>query len=281
MIQIVLFAMLCAFCTMVLIAPIAMSKKGVSYLIIFIVPALSLSLYMAKGAPGLSSQPALYDTNDERIAMRNIVRDEMDALRAVYENPEDKEAIMYLAGVQIAQTKFGEAISYLENALVKWEDDPDLKLQLSAAYFANGLLLVEKDLKQDSLQSLYDARRLAPEKAPFLPDLKMFIQELEKMNGIEPSEPEPELEAEAIIPEEEMIEEDTVEEKIEIEEFETLHLAEEDNFAIDYKKESLLEPEAYPALTEDSAEESEKEGEEEEEEEDNKLMRFLKKLELP
>ena len=193
MFQIIIFALLCAICTMILIAPIAMSKKFVSYLIIFLVPAFSLSLYMNKGTPGLPSQPVIYDTNAERIAMRGIVREEMDALKAIYENPEDKEKLMYLAGVQIAQGKFGEAISYLENALVTWEEDRDLKLQLSAAHFAHGLLLIEKNMKQDALQSLYDARRTAPDKAPFLADLIMFTQELEKMNGIEVTiEPEPE-----------------------------------------------------------------------------------------
>ncbi|MDH5722688.1 MAG: hypothetical protein OEY94_05135 [Alphaproteobacteria bacterium] len=197
MYQIILFALLCAFCTMVLIAPIAMSKKFVSYLIIFLVPAFSLSLYMIKGAPGMPSQPALYDTNDERIAMRGIVKDEMNALKTLYENPEDKRNLMVLAGIQVAQGKFGEAISYLENALMKWEDDQDLKLQLGAAHFAQGLLLIEQNMREDALQSFYNARRITPKEAPFLPDLIMFTQELEKMSGVEimiepePDEPEP------------------------------------------------------------------------------------------
>jgi len=145
MIQIVIFAVLCAVCTMILVAPIAISRKKTAYILISLVPALSLGVYIVKGSPGLPSQPVMFDTNDERKAMRNIVKDELEAMKSFYDAPEDKEALMHLASLQIAQGKFDDATSHLEHGLQQWEGDRDLKLQLSAAHFARGLLLVEKN----------------------------------------------------------------------------------------------------------------------------------------
>ncbi|MGH1403608.1 MAG: tetratricopeptide repeat protein [Alphaproteobacteria bacterium] len=96
--------------------------------------------------------------------------------------PDDINLLTELAGNLIAQEKFDEAITLLENALEKQMHD-DLSLQLSTAYFAKGLLHAEKKNYDTALSLLRQAHAKAPSNAPFLPDILHFVKIIENQKS--------------------------------------------------------------------------------------------------
>jgi len=171
-------AVLCAFATIYLIAPVATSHLKLGYALMILIPCVTLGLYMRLGAPGLMAQPAMFDTNENRLNARAMASDELETMRALSENPDDTLLIMRLAGLRIGQGRFDEATGLLKASIPKFPEDDNLKMQLGAALMAKGLLQAESGDYSAALLTLEESKSAAPPSAPFYADIEGFITKI-------------------------------------------------------------------------------------------------------
>lgn len=183
MISIALCAILCAVASIALIAPIAHKHQRLSYALMMAIPCVALGLYMLLGAPGLPSRPALFDTDESRAQARAMAREELEAMKAVSQSPDDVMAYMRLAGLRIGQGKFDEAIDLLTNAIALFPEDDNLKMQRGAAIFAKGILHAENGELPQALLTLQDALDKTPPTAPFYADIQSIINKIESLKN--------------------------------------------------------------------------------------------------
>ena len=175
---IILCAVLCAAATLTLIAPVARTRPRLCYALMVIIPCASLGLYLFLGAPGLPSQPALFDTDPQNLEARALVSEELEAMKALSEDPDNIMNIMRLAGLRIGQGHFEDAERLLRASITRFPDEENLKMQLGAALFAHGLLLAENQDFPNSILKLEDALEITPEAAPFRTDIPKIIDAL-------------------------------------------------------------------------------------------------------
>ena len=171
----IICALISGLCTIYVISPIAMTHARTCYLLMLLIPAVSLGGFIAIGGA------ADVFTEQKQDQISSIALEETFLLQELDAKPDDVEALLQLSGVYISQEKFTRAITLLGDALDKNAGHRDIALQLSSAHFAQGLLFAEHKDKAKALISLREAQRIAPEGTPFLPDLRHFIGEIERM----------------------------------------------------------------------------------------------------
>lgn len=186
MILMMLFAVICALSTIVILTPIARQSKqdkrsSTPIVLTLAIPCVTLGMYILLGAPNVPSVPALFETDTEIIEARQSVTRELDTMREISQNPDDQTLLMRLAGIRMQQGKFDDAIALLSGAITTFPDDDMLKTQLAAAHYTKGMILIESKRFAESLKSLEKARDIAPEDTQFLDDINILIPELEKL----------------------------------------------------------------------------------------------------
>ncbi len=169
----IICAIIAGIATLYVSAPLMRTKPQTCYILMFFIPAVSLTTFMVfmPSAPQYApSAPVIDVYEQEEIALK----------KKLDQYPNDATTVLDLAGTYIAQEKYSDAIALLRDAQRKDPRNDDFALQLATAHFARGLLYAENGNYELGLKSLLYAVAEAPENAPFLPDIEHFIGELEK-----------------------------------------------------------------------------------------------------
>jgi|GEM_PF-2421114 len=159
-------------------------RMGLGLGLIFFLPILSCGLYVYLTSPHFStpSSDNLVSQlmNQKKEPEPQITPEEINTLaNKVEESPDDLESVVYLANAYMNREEYDIAISLLKSK-EKLFPAEDIKVQLTTAYFAKGLLFAEQGNFKAALTDLKTAQKIAPEGTTFLPDLKHFIMIIEK-----------------------------------------------------------------------------------------------------
>ncbi len=163
MTSIIIFAVISAVLTLFLIAPISVTRKKTCYALMVLIPTISLASYVYLFPPA----ELLPRVNKEQVLSKQLAK-----------SPDDIEIMAQLAALYISEDRLEKAIKLLE---ARANDNDNLKLQLSTAYFAKGLRYAENGQKEQALGDLQTASSIAPKDAPFLPDIDYFINKVKAM----------------------------------------------------------------------------------------------------
>lgn len=154
-----------------------------TYSILF--PCTIAALYMAfmRQAPPPSQDYAQLPLEQSIATEPTDTKNWADAERALRNNllddPHDIDLIKDLSGNLIAQEKFTEAAELLNKEL-NHQAHEELQLQLTVALFAHGLYMAEHKNYDKALTLLHRAKNNAPQSAPFLADIDVFLGVIKK-----------------------------------------------------------------------------------------------------
>ena len=176
----ILCAVVSAFVTIYVIMPLARERPKTVFALMVVIPCSALALYMYLGAPGLSGLSAEFARSPARKKAQAMIKEEMEEIHALYKDPGNPDLILKLGGLQVAEGRFEPAIATLERGRAIAPEDRDIALQLSAAYFAQGLRYAEQRDRDKALENLKKAKAVAPADAPFAHDLDSFIEVLQR-----------------------------------------------------------------------------------------------------
>ncbi|MCK5385128.1 MAG: hypothetical protein KAJ29_06075 [Alphaproteobacteria bacterium] len=161
------------------------NRIGLGMAVMFLMPMASCAIYIFLTAPRYNppavarpSQVLEQTINKEEHAMTLAPEDIAALEKIVEENPDDIDSVFVLTNAYMSLERYDSAISLLKSRQMRFHDKKLVTL-LTIAHFAKGLLLAEQGKFKQALSSLRDARKIAPEDAPFLPDLDHFIARVE------------------------------------------------------------------------------------------------------
>lgn len=151
------------------------AKREASGVVFFICVA-SAGLYLWLGHPDLKSAAAVYETSGPRAARRALVAQELTLMQALSEKPDSLRLMLALADVQMKQGHLDEAVRILELARDRHHDHHDVRLELGAAYYAQGVKLLMDDNREEAESLFNKAMKTAPEDAPYRSRLREDIK---------------------------------------------------------------------------------------------------------
>lgn len=157
-----------------LIMPITKTKPKLCYLLMLLVPLVSLSLFLSLTMMGViptPNAPQISKSQHNKSAIKEIV----SLKKALKIDEKSHDNIAKLAGLYISQEQYQEAITLIKDTPEDIMSD-DLNLLLGTAYFAQGLYQAEHKDDENALKSLRKALVASPANAPFLGDIKHFIK---------------------------------------------------------------------------------------------------------
>lgn len=97
-------------------------------------------------------------------------------LEASYKaQPDNLTKALDLAGYYIEKDAYDKSLAILDEAETYHPGHQDIALQRASAIFARGLHAAENKEYDAALSSLWEARKVAPDNAPFAEDLDNFI----------------------------------------------------------------------------------------------------------
>lgn len=166
MIVILIGAILTAVVTALLLQPLK-GQKRTALILAAIIPLTVLALYLYLGHPDLSSAPAAFETSGPRAERRALVAQELTLMQALSEKPQSIRLMLALSDVQMKQGHIDEAIRVLERGSEQDEKNYDIKLQLGAAYYAQGVKFLLDENNTEAMPWLEKAVKTAPEDAPY------------------------------------------------------------------------------------------------------------------
>ncbi len=174
----IICAIIAGIATLYVTAPIREQHPKSVYFLTLFIPACSLGLLLmvSRDLP----MPFAYTATkkeDPYIKQAQNINDQL-AVR-----PNDPNLILELAGLQISTERFDAAITLLNDAMSKDPMNRDFALNLATAHMAKGLLFAEQGQHERAVKSLLYASAVAPEDAPFLPDIEVFIEKIEGMQA--------------------------------------------------------------------------------------------------
>lgn len=154
-------------------------RMGLGMAIMFFVPVITCAAYIYFSAPHPALPEKLEVTQIENGASPASAEELAALQKALADNPDEMEGVLALADAYMAREDYDAAIALLEGRQADFPGEA-LRVHLTTAYFAKGLLFAEQGRFEDALAALRIAREKAPREAPFLPDLEHFITLIEK-----------------------------------------------------------------------------------------------------
>ena len=173
----VIFIIITGIATLLITAPLWNKRPRTSYLLMVIIPAVSMGIFMTIFP---ASKDILSHNKSSPVVQTESGYDLASLQEIAEQNPDDVDKILDLAGAYIAEEQYGKAISLLKSKQAQFPDNADIPMQIANAYFAQGLLYAEKAEFDKALDSLGYAREYAPDDAAFMPDLEHFIDLIKK-----------------------------------------------------------------------------------------------------
>ena len=174
----IICAIIAGIATLYLIAPIRDKHPKSAYFLTLAIPACSLGILL------MVSRDLPLPYTSVAIEQEDPYYNQARAIRAkLSQRPDTPELILELSGLQISTERYDEAIDLLSDAHGKAPLNQDFALQLATAHMAKGLLYAEKGQFDQAVKSLLQASVIAPEDAPFTPDIEVFIEQIEKMQA--------------------------------------------------------------------------------------------------
>ncbi len=118
---------------------------------------------------------------------RDLKEEELKLLEKIKNNTKnninDVDLTLDLADIYIAQDRLDKAIELIKDIDHKSDNNDDIKLKLSKAYFAKGLYFAENKKYDQALAYLRMAVNNAPKDAYFLEDIKYFINKTNELKN--------------------------------------------------------------------------------------------------
>jgi cytochrome c-type biogenesis protein CcmH/NrfG len=175
MIVVLIGAILTAIVTALLLQPLKGQKRA-ALILAGIIPMTVLGLYLWLGHPDLPSASAAFEKTGMRAERRALVAQELTLMQALSEKPDSIRLMLALSDVQMKQGHIDESIRILEHAQEQDKKNHDVKLQLGAAYYAQGVKLLLDENKAEARPWLEKAVKTAPKDAPYLGQLKKELK---------------------------------------------------------------------------------------------------------
>ncbi len=145
-----------------------------AYALMVVLPLCTLGLYLTF-IPLPSTQITREQAPPSPSQIAVNTQDEATLQKAVNDAPDNLKAALDLGGYYVEQDQYKKALETLSAAEKHHPAHADIALQRTATIFARGLHEAENQDYETALDSLWDARKIAPEGTPFLMDLDNFI----------------------------------------------------------------------------------------------------------
>ncbi len=182
MMVMILAALLTAATVIILLTPLMLrpDKGRQGWLLLAAISLGAMGIYLAQGAPGLPSQPAMFETNGENFERRELVKQELAAMEALAGAPQDVEKMLALGSIRMQTGRLQQAISVLNMARAHAPDHDGVREKLGAAHYAAALstLLLDEDRSQ-AARHFNEALAVAPATAPYRERLLRDMQAFE------------------------------------------------------------------------------------------------------
>lgn len=171
----VIAAILSGLCALILVAPSMQTHPKTGFALMWLIPICSIALFMGVTYYGSQHTPTRSPSQKNEQIQKEITYEES----ALKNAPNNKDIILKLAGLHVAIEEYDKAISIIKG-YDGYNDEHDLLLMLSTAYFSKGLLMAERKEYDSAMHYLHLAVTFAPSDAPFTDDIHYFIKKVEE-----------------------------------------------------------------------------------------------------